>query len=66
VPYRSALLGRSLAAAQAGGHHGEQPRRARPGVLEMVRKVGVEGHAVARGKRVRPAVALQHDLARLD
>src|SRR3954469_7296648 len=50
-----------LAAAQAGAHDGEQARRRVAGVLEVMGKVGVEGHGVPGVEDVALGVADQDD-----
>src|SRR5213078_3015241 len=55
--FSNVVFGIALAPSQAGGDNGEEARLAAIGVLEVVRQVGVEGHAVALGEVVRLAVA---------
>src|SRR4051794_32931394 len=54
------------APSEARGDDGQQARLVRAGVGEVVRQVGVEGHAVARGEVVALAVDLEDDGAVLN
>src|ERR1700737_3125207 len=56
----------SSAAAQPGADHGQQPSLVRAGVLEVMRQVGVEGHAIAAAELVALTVADEHRDALLD
>src|SRR5436190_22752582 len=57
--FSNIVLGIALAPSQTGGDHREEARLAAVGVLEVMRKVGVEGDAVALRQVVGLAVAHQ-------
>src|SRR5258706_10932329 len=56
----------SLAPSEARADDGQQRRLAGTGVLEMVRQVGIEGHAVPAGQLVALVVDVQDDAPTLD
>src|SRR5436190_20496271 len=64
--FSNIVFGMTSAPSQSGSDDGEKPRLAAVGILEVVRKVGVEGDAVPFVEIERLAVADEPQLAGSD